>query len=281
MLVRELVAGIDRTGLLLPITRQAELLGIARQSVYYQPVPVSVEELEMKNQIDEIYTKYPFYGSRRVRLALIKKRKESINHKRIEAYMQEMGLQAICPKPNLSKNGKQHQTFPYLLKGLEITHPNHVWGTDITYIRMHQGFVYLTAILDWFSRFIVSWKISITLETGFCLEAGREALSTATPEIMNSDQGVQFTSNEYLDLYLGAGVQVSMDGRGRCMDNIFTERLWRTIKYEEVYLKSYVTVREAVEHIGRFIEFYNHERPHSSLNNLTPADVYFKKGNGS
>jgi putative transposase len=165
--------------------------------------------------------------------------------------------------------------FPYLLKGLEVTHPNQVWGTDITYIRMHQGFVYLTAIIDWFSRFIVSWKVSITLETGFCLEVGADALKVATPEIMKSDQGVQFTSNEYLDLYLGVGVQVSMDGRGRCMDNIFTERFWRSLKYEELYLKSYASVTKAIEQIGTYIVFYNTIRPHQSLGYTTPADIYF------
>jgi putative transposase len=274
--VRELVEdGIERNGLILPISRQAELLGIARRSVYYTPMPVSQKELEIKNQIDVIYTDYPFYGSRKMTVALVKERNEAVNHKRVASYMNQMGLQAVFPRPNLSKNGKQHPVFPYLLRELEITHPNHVWGTDITYIRMHQGFVYLTAIIDWFSRFIVSWKISITLETGFCLEAGTEALKVATPEIMNSDQGVQFTSNEYLDLYLGAGVQVSMDGRGRCMDNIFTERFWRSLKYEEVYLKSYETVAEAIEQIGKYIVFYNTIRPHQSLGYATPADIYF------
>lgn len=273
--VRELVKEIDRTGLNLPISRQAELLGIARRSVYYQPVPVSSKELEIKNQIDRIYTDYPFYGVRKMTVALVKERNEAINHKRVARYMQEMGLQAVFPRPNLSKNAQAHPVFPYLLRGLTITHPNHVWGTDITYIRMQKGFVYLTAIIDWFSRFIVSWKISITLETGFCLEAGSEALQSARPDIMNSDQGVQFTSREYLDMYLNAGVQVSMDGRGRCMDNIFTERFWRSLKYEEVYLKSYETVAQAIEQIGKYIVFYNTIRPHQSLNYATPADIYF------
>ena len=208
-------------------------------------------------------------------IAVSEKRKEAVNHKRIARYMNQMGLQAVFPKPNLSKNGKAHPVFPYLLRGMEITRPNQVWGTDITYIRMNQGFVYLTAIIDWFSRFIVSWKISITLETGFCLEAGSDAFKVATPEIMNSDQGVQFTSNEYLDFYQGHGVQISMDGRGRCMDNIFTERFWRSLKYEEVYLKSYESVTEAIEQIGKYIVFYNTIRPHQSLGYATPADIYF------
>lgn len=274
--VRQLVeGGIDRDSLILPITRQAELLGVARRSVYYQPVPISLKEVAIKNQIDQIYTDYPFYGIRKMTVAVATERNEPINHKRIASYMNEMGLQAVFPRPNLSRNGQAHLVFPYLLRGLEITHPNHVWGTDITYIRMKQGFVYLTAIIDWFSRYIVSWKVSITLETGFCLEAGAEALQVAVPDIMNSDQGVQFTSKEYLDLYLGAGVQVSMDGRGRCMDNIFTERFWRSLKYEEVYLKSYESVREAVEQIGKYIVFYNTKRPHQSLDYATPADIYF------
>lgn len=274
--VRQLVeGGIDRNGLILPITRQAELLGVARRSVYYQPVPISLKELEIKNQIDQIYTDHPFYGVRKMTVAVATERNEPVNHKRIASYMNEMGLQAVFPRPNLSKNSKAHPVFPYLLKGLKITHPNHVWGTDITYIRMKQGFVYLTAIIDWFSRYIVSWELAITLETGFCLAAGATALLIAIPDIMNSDQGVQFTSKEYLDLYLGAGVQVSMDGRGRCMDNIFTERFWRSLKYEEVYLKSYESVREAVEQIGKYIVFYNTKRPHQSLSYATPADIYF------
>jgi len=173
--VRQLVeGGIDRDSLILPITRQAELLGVARRSVYYQPVPISLKEVAIKNQIDQIYTDYPFYGIRKMTVAVATERNEPINHKRIASYMNEMGLQAVFPRPNLSRNGQAHLVFPYLLRGLEITHPNHVWGTDITYIRMKQGFVYLTAIIDWFSRYIVSWKVSITLETGFCLKRERK-----------------------------------------------------------------------------------------------------------
>lgn len=280
--VRELVGGIDRLGLILPISRQAELLGIARQSVYYHPTPVSAKELEIKNQIDVIYTKRPYFGAPRITLELVKLRKEAVNHKRVARYMAEMGLQGVTPKPNLSRSDKAHPTFPYLIKNVVASHPNHIWGTDITYIRMKQGFVYLVAFLDWFSRYILSWQISTTLDIGFVLEAGRSALEEyGNPDFENSDQGSHFTSQQYIDIWNQEKTQISMDGRGRCMDNIFTERLWRTIKYEEVYLKSYVTVREAIANIGEFIEFYNHERPHSSLNDLTPADVYFKERNGS
>lgn len=275
--VRELVTGIDRSGLILPISRQAELLSIARRSVYYQPVPVSQKELEIKNQIDEIYTKSPFFGVRKMTYEVSKRRKEPINHKRIARYMNEMGLQAIFPGPNLSKNGKQHIRFPYLLKEVTADHRNHIWGTDITYIRMQNGFVYLVAFLDWFSRFILSWAISITLDIDFVLKAASEALNQyGNPEFENSDQGSHFTSQQYIDLWDQTHTKISMDGRGRCMDNIFTERLWRTIKREEVYLKSYVTVREAVTNIGEFIQFYNYERPHQSLQYQTPADVYFQ-----
>jgi putative transposase len=272
-----LVRGVDRSGLWLPIAAQAGLLGIARQSVYYTPVPVSEKELEIKNQIDVIYTKHPFFGVRKMTVAVSDERKEAINHKRIQAYMNEMGLQAIFPGPNLSKNGMQHPVFPYLLRDVVADHPNHIWGTDITYIRMKNGFVYLVAFLDWFSRFVVSWRIATTLDIEFVLEAGRAALETyGNPEFENSDQGSHFTSPQYIELWNQDKTNISMDGRGRCMDNIFTERLWRTVKYEEVYLKSYETVAEAMNQIGAFMEFYNYERPHQSLAYKTPAGIYFQ-----
>lgn len=275
--VRELVGIVDRNGLILPISAQASLLGIARQSVYYQPVPVSLKELEIKNQIDVIYTKHPFYGVRKMTHAVSKERKEAVNHKRIQAYMNEMGLQAIFPGPNLSKNGKEHLRFPYLLRGIVASYANHIWGTDITYIRMKNGFVYLVAFLDWFSRFVVSWRIATTLDIGFVLEAGKEALQRyGNPDFENSDQGSHFTSQQYIDLWNQDKTKISMDGRGRCMDNIFTERFWRSHKYEEVYLKSYETVEEAIDQIGTFIEFYNYERPHQSLAYKTPAGIYFQ-----
>lgn len=275
--VRELVRSVDRSGLLLPISTQTSLLGIARQSVYYQPIPASTKELEIKNQIDVIYTKHPFFGVRKMTVAIREERKEAINHKRIQAYMNEMGLQAIFPGPNLSKNGKQHPVFPYLLRNVTANHPNHIWGTDITYIRMKNGFVYLVAFLDWFSRFVLSWRIATTLDIAFVLEAGKEALEHyGNPEFENSDQGSHFTSPQYIGLWNQDETKISMDGRGRCMDNIFTERLWRTVKYEEVYLKSYELVSEAIAQIGEFIKFYNYERPHQSLAYQTPAGIYFK-----
>lgn len=268
--------GIDRTGLVLPVSRQAELLGIARQSVYYTPVPVSSKELEIKHQIDEIYTKYPFYGVRKMTVAVSEQRKEAVNHKRIQAYMREMGIQAIYPGPNLSKKSYQHPTFPYLLRNVVAVRPNHIWGTDITYIRMKNGFVYLVAFMDWFSRFVLSWRIATTLDIDFVLEAGSEALERyGNPEFENSDQGSHFTSHQYIDLWDQEKTQISMDGRGRCMDNIFTERLWRTVKYEEVYLKSYEYVSEAIDQIGAYFEFYNYQRYHQSLAYRTPADIYF------
>lgn len=275
--MRDLVHGVDRSGLLLPISTQANLLGIARQSVYYSPAPVSTKELEIKNHIDEIYTRCPFYGIRKMTVAVSNQRKEAVNHKRIARYMQEMGIQAIFPGPNTSKQGNQHPIFPYLLRGVAANYSNHIWGTDITYIRMRNGFVYLVAFLDWFSRFVLSWKISTTLDIAFVLEAAQEALNHyGNPDFENSDQGSHFTSQQYINLWDQERTQISMDGRGRCMDNIFTERLWRTVKYEEVYLKSYECVNEAIDQMGVYFQFYNYERPHQSLAYQTPAGIYFK-----
>lgn len=275
--MRELVRGVDRSGLLPSISAQADFLGIARQSVYYRPVRVSAKELEIKNQIDVIYTEHPFYGVRKMTHAVREQRKEAVNHKRIQAYMNQMGLQAIFPGPKLSRSNKQNPAFPYLLNGVVADHPNHIWGTDITYIRMKNGFVYLVAFLDWFSRFVLSWKISTTLDIDFVLQAGEEALERyGNPDFENSDQGSHFTSQQYIDLWDQEETKISMDGRGRCMDNIFTERLWRTVKYEEVYLKSYEYVNEAIDQIGAYFQFYNYKRPHQSLAYQTPAGIYFK-----
>ncbi|MGH3850752.1 MAG: IS3 family transposase, partial [Pseudonocardiaceae bacterium] len=259
------------------IGRQAELLGISRAGAYYQPVPVNPESLLVMNRIDEIYTKRPFYGVRRITEQL---RRDGylVNHKRVHHLMRNMGIQGLIPKKNLSKNSLPHPIYPYLLRGVRAGYPNHIWGTDITYIRMQHGFLYLVAYLDWYSRFILSWRLSTTLEIEFVLEAAEDALNMyGIPEIENSDQGVQFTSEQHIQLFETLGTKVSMDGRGRAMDNIFTERLWRTIKYEEVYLKSYETVTEAKQQIGEYIDFYNNERFHQSLNNKTPAEIYFGK----
>ncbi len=269
---------IEKSGQDIPsIGKQAELLDISRAAVYYQPVPANPEKLSVMNRIDEIYTKRPFYGVRRITEQL---RRDGylVNHKRVHHLMRDMGIQGLIPKKNLSKNNLPHPIYPYLLRGVRASYPNHIWGTDITYIRMQHGFLYLVAYLDWFSRFILSWRLSTTLEIEFVLEAADEALNMyGIPEIENSDQGVQFTSEQHIQLFETLGTKVSMDGRGRAMDNIFTERLWRTIKYEEVYLKSYETVLEAKQQIGEYIDFYNNERFHQSLNNKTPAEIYFGK----
>jgi len=270
--VEKLVDSRDKVSIL----KQVEFLGISRSSVYYQPVPVDQKTLELLNQADEIHTKYPYYGSRKIAVELTKLRREEINRKRAQRLMRILGIQAIYPKPNLSKNNKAHPVYPYLLKNLNITHPNHVWGSDITYIRMNHGFVYLVAILDWFSRFIVAWQISITLEKDFVIETAQRGLKTAIPEISNVDQGSQFTNQDFLDVYEVVGTKISMDSKGRYLDNILTERLWRTIKYEEVYLKNYELVTQAEQNIGEYIHSYNYDRPHQSLSYKTPAEIYFK-----
>lgn len=231
------------------------------------------------NAIDEIYTKYPFYGHRRIKPELKDEYGIEIGKKKIIALMKKMGLAAIYPrkKINLSKPDKNHQKFPYLLKDAPILHPNHIWGTDITYIRLKNSFVYLSAIIDWFSRYVISWKLSPTLENNFCVEALKEALKINLPDIHNSDQGVQFTSSDYIKILQNNKIKISMDGRGRCMDNIFTERLWRTVKYENVYLNDYLNFDEAKTGLSDYFKFYNEKRRHQSLNYKTPADIYFKK----
>jgi len=280
---------VERENAELPLTTQAELLGLSRASLYYVPVPPSPEELYIKRRIDEIYTAHPFYGSRKI-LAVLR-REMTINRKTVQRQMREMGLAAIYPGPNLSKRAQQHAVFPYLLRGVAITRPNQVWGIDLTYIRLRGGWMYLVAVLDWFSRYVVSWELDQTLEMPFVLRAVERALTEATPEIWNSDQGSHFTSPQYIDRLQAAGTQISMDGRGRALDlvqstrlgNIFSERLpslvdwtrWRTVKYEEVYLHDYDSPREARQSLTCYFHFYCAERPHQSLNYLTPAQVYF------
>lgn len=271
---------IDKTNPDIPVATQADLLGISRGSVYYQPVPVDPEDFILMNRIDEIYTEIPYYGVPRMTQQL-KREQFQVNHKRVYRLMQQMGIQAVYPKPNLSKNANQHPVYPYLLRGVVANHPNHIWGTDITYIRMKQGFVYLVAFLDWYSRYVVSWKISTLLTTDFVLEAAGDALCVGIPEIINSDQGVQFTSQDYLSVWNPDTTRISMDGRGRAMDNIFTERLWRSVKYEEVYLKNYDSVSDAKDGINRYFNIYDHRRLHQALNYRTPAEVYFERRNGS
>lgn len=271
---KQKVGLIDRADPDLSISRQAELVGVARSSIYYQP-GIDKYELEVMRLIDEQYTKTPYYGSRRIR-AILSDRGYPVSRQRVQMLMRVMGLEAIYPKPNLSKPHPAHKVYPYLLKNLEITRSNQVWGIDITYIPMRKGWLYLVAIIDWFSRYVVSWELSTSLEVEFCLTAINKALSLAIPEIVNSDQGSQFTSNDFTGVLLSKGIKISMDGRGRAFDNIFTERLWRSVKYEEVYLKDYQIVGEAKEGIGNYLTLYNQERPHQSLGYKTPMKVYLE-----
>ena len=273
--VSDLLSHIDKSGKVPSITRQAELLGISRSCVYYTPIPVDPFTLEVMNKIDEVYTRRPYYGSRRIAKEVGNQLRIPVNRKRIRGLMRGMGLEAIYPKPNLSLNNKPHPVYPYLLKGIVASYPNHIWGTDITYIRMNKGFLYLTVFMDWCSRFVVAWRLSTTLTTDFVIEAAREALTVGIPDIANSDQGTQYTSQDYLTLWNPEKTKISMDGRGRAMDNIFTERLWRSVKYDEVYLKNYQTVFEAKEGIDAYLYDYNYGRLHQSINYKKPAEVYF------
>lgn len=258
----------------LAIKTQAALLGLGRSGLYYHPVPVSPEELAIKRRIDEIYTASPFYGSPKI-TAQLNAEGWGINHKRIEHYMREMGLAAIYPGPNLSKRRASEGGWPYLLRGMEVVAPNQVFGIDITYIRLRQSWLYLVAVLDWYSRYVVAWELDETLEMPFVLSAVDRALACAVPSIFNSDQGSHFTSSQYTSRLVAAGARISMDGRGRAFDNIFVERLWRTIKYEEVYLHDYDTPRQARQNLMRYLTFYNQVRLHQALDYRTPAQVYF------
>ncbi len=241
----------------LPITRQCQLLKLNRSTVYYQPKLASEEDLKLMRRIDEMHLKRPFYGSRRIRDWLWEEGYD-INRKRVQRLMRKMGITAIYPKKNTSKPGKGHKIYPYLLRNLVIDHPNQVWATDITYIPMAKGFVYLVAIMDWYSRRVLSWRLSNTMDSDFCVDALEEALGRyGNPDIFNTDQGAQFTSEAFTDVLKQAHVDISMDGKGRWMDNVFVERLWRSVKYEEVYLKAYESVAEARAGIGTYLEFYN------------------------
>ena len=259
---------------------QCALLSLHRWGVYFQSRPVDERELLIQRRIDEVYTACPFYGIRKI-TAQLRMEGLPVNHKAVARHMREMGLRAIYPSPNLSKRAQRHAIYPYLLRGLTIEHPNQVWGVDITYIRLRGGWLYLVAVLDWYSRFVVAWALDLTLEIGFVLEAMKSALTTATPLICNSDQGSHFTSPQYTELLLGAQVQISMDGKGRALDNIFTERLWRTVKYEEVYLKDYASPREARSGLTDYLDFYNYRRLHQALAYHTPASIYFREGGQS
>jgi len=267
---------LEPCSLELSLKAQAELLGVSRSSLYYRPMPPSPEEVAIKHRIDEIYTRWPFYGSRRITV-VFNQEEIAVSRLTVQRYMREMGVSGIAPGPNTSKAAPEHKIYPYLLRHVSAGYSNHVWGIDITYIRLRGGWMYLVAILDWFSRFVVAWELDQTLELPFVLNAVDRALEQAVPTIFNSDQGSHFTSPQYLDRLLAANVQISMDGRDRAADNIFTERLWRSVKYEEVYLNDYVSPRQARCGLARYFQFYNFERPHQALGYQTPAQVYAVK----
>ena len=261
----------------LPIKQQAEVLGISRSTVYYEPRPISAEDLWLMRRIDELHLNYPFAGSRMLR-GLLWQQGLEVGRRHIKTLMNKMGIEAIYRKPRTSKPAEGHRIYPYLLRNLSITRPNQVWAMDITYIPMARGFIYLAAVVDWFTRRVISWRLSITLETNFCIEALEEAISrNEKPEIFNTDQGSQFTSNAFVEKLEKNGIKVSMDGKGSWRDNVFVERVWKSVKYEEVYLHAYETVHEARTSIGKYLEFYNSIRPHSSLDGFTPDQVYFNR----
>lgn len=265
---------IDR-GHDLPLAQQCRILQLSRSSQYYQPVPVSERDLGLMRAIDEIHLKHPFYGSRRIRDAL-NDAGHDVGRDHVRTLMRKMGIEALYRKPNLSKANSAHKVYPYLLRELEITQANQVWATDITYIPMARGFAYLIAIMDWHSRRVLSWRLSNTLDTGFCVEALQEAIERyGVPEIFNTDQGSQFTSAEFTDVLKAHRIQISMDGKGRWIDNVFVERLWWSLKYEEVYLRAYDSMGEARQRIGAWVEFYNTQRRHQSLNRQTPDQAYW------
>ncbi len=259
----------------LSVTRQCELLGLARSSFYYEPRPVSPEQARLMHAIDELYLAYPFYGSRQMTRALRREGYAVLGRKRVQRLMRLMGLEAIYEKPNLSRRDVAHKIYPYLLRKFAVTRPNQVWATDITYVAIQGGFIYLCAVIDWFSRRVLAWELSNTLDAGFCVRAVARAIAEhGVPEIFNTDQGCQFTSAEFTQPLLDLGVKLSMDGKGRALDNVFVERLWRSLKYEEIHLRGYVSVVDAHAHLERYFAFYNHRRPHSSLADRTPDETY-------
>ena len=266
---------IDPLNQQLSISRQCEMADVSRSSYYYQPTPISQEELELMRKIDELYLQNPSSGSRTISRQL-DRQGITANRKRVQRLMRLMGIEAVYPKPRTSRPHPQHKVYPYLLRELTINRPNQVWATDITYIPMARGFMYLVAIMDWHSRKVLSWRISNTLETAFCVQALEEALSRyGRPEIFNTDQGAQFTSNAFTKVLEDNHVAISMDGRGRCQDNIFVERLWWTLKYQYIYLHSFDSGNSLRRGLTDWIRYYNHERGHSSLDNRTPDEVYY------
>ena len=259
----------------LSVVRQAKLLGFSRGSVYYSPRPVPDGDLALMRRIDELHLDYPFAGSRMLQ-GLLRGEGLETGRLHVATLMKKMGIEAIYRRPNTSKSAPGHKIYPYLLRKLAVTRPNQVWAMDITYIPMARGFIYLAAVLDWFTRRVLAWRVSITLEADFCIEAVEEALARhGTPEVFNTDQGSQFTSIDFIKVLAAREIKISMDGKGAWRDNVFVERLWRTIKYEEVYLRAYASVSEARAGIGRYLAFYNGRRPHSSLDGKTPDQAYF------
>jgi putative transposase len=257
----------------LSVRRQCELLGLSRSTFYYEPTGAAPEDLRLMRLIDEQYTACPFYGSRRM-TAWLGQQGEEVNRKRVQRLMRVMGLEAIYPKPRLSAAGRGHKVYPYLLRGVKIERPDQVWSTDITYVPMEAGFMYLAAVIDWYSRYVITWRLSNTLDGSFCTEMLEEALRGGRPEVFNTDQGVQFTAEAFTGRLLSAGVAVSMDGRGRALDNVFVERLWRTVKYENIYIQGYESVPELHRGLKVYFAFYNEERLHQSLGYATPGAVY-------
>lgn len=264
---------VERDGAVVPVNRQCELLGIARSTVYYQPVvPDTLDEV-LKRRLDELYTAHPFYGRRRM-TAVLQREGYAVNPKRVRRLLGELGLQTIYPKANLSEPHPAHRVYPYLLRDVSIVHPNQVWSSDITYVRLAHGFAYLVAIIDWYSRKVLAFRLSNTLDGAFCQECLEAALALGQPEIFNTDQGSQFTSLAFTGRLEAAGIRISMDGRGRALDNVFVERLWRSVKYEDIYPNGYATLREALQGLTRYFLFYNDERPHQALKYRTPAEVH-------
>ena len=265
---------IDRTHTL-SVVKQCRILRLARSTAYYMPQPTSDSDLQVMRRMDELHLEYPFAGSRMLR-DMLRQESQQVGRKRIRTLMRKMGMEAIYRKPNTSQRHARHPVYPYLLRDLKIDRPNQVWATDITYIPMRRGFVYLIAVLDWHSRRVLSWRVSNTMTTDFCLDAVREAIVRyGVPEIFNTDQGSQFTSSEFTGLLKEHGIQISMDGKGCWRDNVFVERLWKSVKYEEVYLKAYDSVSAAKVSLGKYLTFYNTRRPHQSLDGQTPDAIYF------
>lgn len=264
---------IEREHPSLSVRRQCELLGISRSGLYYEPASEDPYNLQLCRLLDEQYTRTPFYGIRRM-TAWLKSQGEEVNHKRVSRLMHLLGLETLYPRPRTSVPDPEHRVYPYLLRNTAIERVNQVWSTDITYIRMSRGFLYLVAVLDWYSRYVLSWQLSNTLETAFCVQALEVALQQGQPEVFNTDQGVQFTSRTFTRPLTERGIAISMDGRGRALDNVFVERLWRSVKYEEVYLKEYQDGWEAEAGLGSYFQFYNHDRLHQALGYRTPASIY-------